>query len=202
MDILYYSNYCPHSQKILQFIAKNHIIDKMNCICIDNRKRDADNNQMYIILENGKRVIMPPNVHSVPALLQVKRNYSVILGDDIIKYFGAQVSTMKEEAVQDTGGEPLGISLNYAAGNSNITSEKYTSYGMTPEELSAKGTGATRQMYNYVPATHNGMFINTPQDTYRPDKVASNVTVDVIQQQRNSEVPQNAQVSAGMNLTI
>ena len=198
MDILYYSNLCPHSKKVLQFIAKNNIIEKINSICVDNRKRDADNNQLYIILENGKRVVMPPNIHSVPALLQVKRNYSVILGDDIIKYFDPLVTTAKEAAIEFTGGEPLGITLGSAA-NSNITSEKYTYYSMTPDELSAKGTGSTRQMYNYVPATHNGMFINTPQDTYRPDKVASNVTVDVIQQQRNSEVPQNAQ---GMNLTI
>lgn len=200
MDILYYSNLCPHSKTVLQFIAKNNIIDKMNCICIDNRRRDVDNNQIYIILENGKRVIMPPNVHSVPALLQVKRNYSVILGDDIIKYYESIVTTMKDDAVLPMGGEPLGISLDYAA-NSNITSEKYTYYNMTPDELSAKGTGTTRQMYNYVPATHNGMFINTPPDTYRPDKVASGVTVDVIQQQRNSDVPQNVAIS-GMSLTI
>lgn len=200
MDILYYSNFCPHSKKVLQYIAKNNLIEKMNCICIDNRKRDVDNNQIYIILENGKRVIMPPNVHSVPAMLQVKHNYNVILGDDIIKYYSTIVSTMKEDAVQEMGGEPLGISLNSAA-NSNITSEKYTSYNMTPDELSAKGNGSTRQMYNYVPATHNGLFITTPPDTYRPDKVASGVTVDVIQQQRNSEVPQNVAIS-GMNLTI
>ena len=185
MDILYYSNFCPHSKKIIQYVAKNGLIEKINSICIDNRKRDADNNQMYIILENGKRVIMPPNVHSVPALVQVKRNYSVIMGDDILKYFSPMVSDAKEG---ETGDEPLGISLNSAA-NSNITSEKYTYYSMTPDELSAKGSGTTRQMYNYVPATHNGMFINTPQDTYRPDKVASNVTVDVIQQQRNTDVP-------------
>lgn len=192
MDILYYSNFCPHSKSVLQYIAKNNLIDKLNCICIDNRKRDTDNNQIYIYLENGKRVIMPPNVHSVPALLQVKKNYSVLLGDDIINYFTPLATTMKEEAVVQMGGEPLGISLNSASLNSNITSEKYTMYNMSPEELSAKGTGQTRQLYNYVSANTINNFINTPADTYRPDKVASGVTVDVLQQQRNKEVPQNA----------
>ena len=68
MDILYYSNHCKHSQKILQFLVKGNMTDKLNFICIDKRVRDAQNNQTYILLENGKRVSLPPNVHSVPAL--------------------------------------------------------------------------------------------------------------------------------------
>ena len=84
MDILYYSNYCPHSQKLLQYITKKNLIEKLNCICVDKRVRDNNNNQMYIVLENGKRVILPPNVSSVPSLLQVKKNYSVLQGIDQI----------------------------------------------------------------------------------------------------------------------
>ena len=99
MDILYYSNHCKHSQKVLQFLVKGNMADKLNFICIDKRVRDAQNNQMYIVLENGKRVTMPPNLHSVPALLQVKQNYSIILGDDIIKYVTSNPKTVFEDSL-------------------------------------------------------------------------------------------------------
>lgn len=52
MDILYYSNYCKHSQKIIQTLVKNNMKDKLNYICIDKRKRDESDNQIYVYLEN------------------------------------------------------------------------------------------------------------------------------------------------------
>jgi hypothetical protein len=61
---------------------------------------------------------------------------------------------------------------------------------MTPEELSAKGAGGRRQMYNYVPVGQDGNFIPTPPDTYRPDKIANGVTIETLQEKRNSDVPQ------------
>ena len=155
MDILYYSNYCKHCQSILQFLVKGNMSDKLNFICIDKRVRDAQNNQMYIVLENGKRVSMPPNVHSVPALLQVKKNYNVILGEDIIKYLQPQVQTQTNQVNNMNGGEPAGFQLLNSNNGMNIVSEQYTFYNMTSDELSAKGKGGMRQMYNYMPATHD-----------------------------------------------
>ena len=34
MDILYYSNFCKHSQKVLQTLAKTSVVDKISFICI------------------------------------------------------------------------------------------------------------------------------------------------------------------------
>ena len=90
MDTLYYSNYCKHSQRILQFLVKGNLAEKINFLCIDNREQDPKSNQLYIILEDGKRVIMPPNVQSVPSLLLVRQGYRVILGDDIIGHYICQ----------------------------------------------------------------------------------------------------------------
>jgi hypothetical protein len=207
MDILYYSNHCKHSQKVVQFIAKNNLIDKISCICVDRRVRDTNNNQLYIVLENGKRVIMPPNVHSVPALLQVKKNYSVVLGEKIIEYFqttflgggGARVGDIKYNA---NANEPIGYNLFGITQNSNIVSEPYTNYNMTPTELSSKGRSEKRLMYNYVPATHKTIYIQTPPDTYRPDKVSQDITIDKLQQQRNQEVPVNTADDSPPQLTI
>jgi glutaredoxin-related protein len=189
MDTLYYSNHCKHCQKVLQFLVKNNLANKLNFLCIDQRKRDANNNQIYIVLEDGRQVIMPPNVQSVPALLLVKENYRVILGEDIIKRFQGTVQTQIRNATQFQG-EPMGVSLMASNQGMNIVSEPYTYYNMTPEELSAKGQGGRRQMYNYVAADLEHLTISTPPDTYQPDKIEKSITVDVLQQQRNSEIQQ------------
>jgi hypothetical protein len=188
MDILYYSNYCKHSQKVLNYLVKGNMTDSLSFICVDKRERDKQNNQLYIILENGKRVMMPPHVHSVPALLQVKNNYNVILGNDIITLFQPMVEKKTEVAQRLGGGEPAAFQLAASNNGMNIVSEKYTYYNASPDELSAKGNGTSRQMYNYVPATHDTIVINTPPDNYRPDKVDSDITVDGLQQTRNNEI--------------
>ena len=194
MDILYYSNYCKHSQKILQFLVKGDLTKQISCICIDKRSRDPKTNQLKIILENGTIVSMPPNVHSVPALLLVNKNYQLVLGDDIIHHYEPKIIE-KLSSANFGNGEPMGFSIHSISGSggSNIVSEQFTSYDMSPEELSAKGRGGKRQMYNYVSAIDDNNFIQTPPDTYRPDKLSSNITIDTLQQKRNADVDMGTQ---------
>ena len=195
LDILYYSNYCKHSQRIVQFLSKGGLLDKVNAFCIDKRRRDEKTNQTIIMLDNGDQKLLPPNIQSVPAMLLVNDNYKVILGDEIIKHFEP---TMKNKIANANlgNGEPLGFAMDSftsSAGRSNITSEQFTYYNMTPEELSAKGQGGNRQMYNYVGVNDETNFIQTPPDTYKPDKLEESLTIDQIQQQRNGDIPnQNA----------
>jgi len=192
MDTLYYSTHCKHCQKVLQFLVKNNLANSMNFLCIDKRKRDANNNQIYIVLEDGRQVIMPPNIQSVPALLLVKESYRVILGEDIIKRYQGAVQQQKQTSTQFQG-EPMGVSLMSSNQGMNIVSEPYTYYNMTADELSAKGKGGRREMYNYVPADIEIISISTPPDTYQPDKVAKSITVDVLQQERNAQIQQQQQ---------
>jgi len=187
MDILYYSNFCKHSQNIIRNLAKTAVRDKACFICIDKRTQDKKNNQTYILLENGSKVIMPPNIHSVPALLLVKQNYRVIYGDEIMKYFQPHIMNQNDIAT-NRNGEPMAFSLIGSSGGTNIMSEQFTLYNMSPEELSAKGKGGSRQMYNYVSFSDDQKFIQTPPDTYRPDKLSNNITIDTLQQQRNEEI--------------
>jgi hypothetical protein len=190
MDILYYSNYCKHSQKIVQSLVKMNLKDKLSFINIDNRKKDSVNNQIYIHLENGAKVIMPPNVHSVPALMLVSDNYRLIYGDEILTHLHPK---MKEHGSSKTpyAGEPMGYYLGTSAGGTNIVSEQYTDYNMTPDELSAKGKGATRKMHNYVSISEDTIFIETPPDNYTPDKVSGEVTLDTLQQKRFDDIDKN-----------
>jgi hypothetical protein len=187
MDILYYSNYCVHSKKILQFLAKESLANQLNCICIDKRTCDPKTGQIYIILENGKQIMMPPNVHSVPSMLLVKQNFKVILGEDILQYLQPKVKQQNAIATQHQG-EPMGFILNQSNNGMSIVSEQYTYYNMTPDELSAKGKGSGRQMYNYVSANDDTYSISTPPDTYRPDKLSGDVTLDSLQQKRNEDI--------------
>jgi len=189
MDTLYYSNYCKHCQRILQFLVKGNLANKINFLCIDKRERDPINNQSYIILEDGKRVVMPPNIQSVPSLLLIQQKYRVITGDDIIQHYQHFVnenSNKRQQIMQKI--EPIGTSLMQSSGGMNIVSEQYTMYDLTPDELSAKGNGGRRQMYNYVSANDQGMSIQTPPDTYEPDKISKDLTLNTLQQQRINEI--------------
>jgi hypothetical protein len=151
--------------------------------------RDPNNNQMYIQLENGQRVILPPNIQSVPSLLLVKQSYRVITGEDIIRHFQPKAHQIAQKATLNNG-EPSGVSLNPSNFGTNIMSEQYTLYNLTPDELSAKGNGGRRQLYNYVPANQEILTIQTPDDNYQPDKVSTSLTIDVLQQNRNQDIQQ------------
>jgi len=191
MDILYYSNYCKHSQNIIQTLVKSNLSDKISFICIDKRSRDHTNGQTYITLENGGKVVMPPNIHSVPSLLIIKEQYRVLMGDDIIKHLHPEIKNTMSSKVE-TNAEPSGYFLSPSAGGTNIMSEKFTSYDMTPDELSAKGNGHSRQLYNYISVQDDMNLINTPPDDYKPDKISNDVTLDTLQQKRMDDIGQTA----------
>ena len=66
-------------------------------------------------------------------------------------------------------------------------SESFTFYDMSPDELSAKGNSNRRPMYNYVSARTDKLTINTPPDTYSPNKIGD-VSIENLQQQRQAEI--------------
>ena len=193
MDTLYYSNYCKHSQRVLQFLVKGNLAEKLNFLCIDNREKDRSNNQIYIVLENGKKVIMPPNIQSVPSLLLVREGYRVILGDDIIQHYQIDANRETKKKISNQIHEPIGTELFLSNGGMNIRSEQYTAFNLTPDELSAKGTSNRRNMYNYVSVNDDIISIQTPPDTYQPDKVDRDITIDTLQQKRMDEIQSKQQ---------
>ena len=195
MDVIYYSTKCTFSQRVIQHIVKTGLIDKISCICIDKRQRDHNNNNIIISLENGKKIVLPPNIQSVPALLRVNKNYTVLLGDtQIIEYLNVQYGKQQlSSPILEMNGEPSAYIFSSSGGgsfNNNISSEKYTNYNLTPEDLNAKGTSSARDLYNYVPATHEIRLIQAPPETYKPDKIPSNLTLEVIEQKRATDIPQ------------
>ena len=188
MDILYYSNHCPNCHKVLHLISRAGLIDKLNAICIDKRTIDPQTGQIFIQLENGKKIMLPPNIQSVPALLVVKDNYRALFGKDIVSYFEPVVKQRTEQAHQQNG-EPIGVSLTTSSAGVSIHSEQFTLYNLSPDDLSAKSTSNKRPMYDYVSAqNHQAYQIPTPPDNYRPDKVDPNLTLEALEQKRSTEV--------------
>ena len=161
-------------------------MEKISCISIDKRARDVNNNHMYVTLENGRKVVLPPSVHSVPALLQVTKNHTVVLGSEhIMEQLQSliQKPTSSTDSLSQYETEPVSFQLNDLTSKSNIFSEKFTEYNLAPEVLSSKGTGTERNLHNYV-AVDTNLIISTPEDRYKPNKLSTDVTIDKLQQQR------------------
>ena len=113
MNRLYYSNFCPHSKNILEFIRKNNIIDKLDFFCVDNRYQDPNTGVIYILSEDKKnKILLPSNIKEVPTLLLVRDKYNIILGNEIINYFKPNINTVFNEI-----NEPVPSTLNSNPGN-------------------------------------------------------------------------------------
>jgi hypothetical protein len=140
--IIYYSNFCDPSKKLLQKVAKTKLGQKIHFICIDRRQRDSKGNTI-LFLEN-EQVMLPSQVTKVPALYKMESN-QVLFGDDIYSFL-----------------LPKEIEINQQATNGNFEPECYSIYGMnrmsdtfsfldqSPEDLSAKGVGGARQLRRFA----------------------------------------------------
>jgi hypothetical protein len=194
MDVLYYSNNCKHCQKLLAHLAKIGVLEKYNFICIDRRSVDPNTRQVSITLDRGVKASLPPNVSRVPTLLLVNQKFTAIIGDEIYNYVNANVKKDQDpnNLAVENGGEPIGYILSPSSGGVNIISETYTMYNAPPEELSAKGTGGTRQMHNYVSVSRDPASIQTPQDQ------SSKNQLDVGVEQGPTQMQTQTQVNRGM----
>jgi len=184
-SILYYSNFCDHSKKLLQTISKANLGKDLHFISID--KRMKENNKTYIILENGQKIIMPENVNRVPALLLLTKGYNVLYGENILQYLKPKQEMMVKEATFQNL-EPSAFSFD--GGSGLIQSDQYSFLDMDSDSLSAKGAGGVRQMHNYVDLNYMDQ-INTPTDDteYKSaNKSSSGLTIEELQQQRESEL--------------
>jgi len=179
MDVLYYSNNCKHSQKLLAHLAKICVLDKYNFVCIDRRTIDPNTRQISIILDRGVKTVLPPNVSRVPTLLLVNNKFTAVVGDDIYTYVNANVkkdNVYSDSLSRENGGEPVGYIMSPSSGGVNIVSETFTMYNAPPEELSAKGRGVTRQMHNYASADIDIKSIPTPLDESVRTQTGSSVS--------------------------
>ena len=179
-SILYYSNYCDHCRNLLSILTKSNLLEKIHFLCID--KRVVKNSKTYIVTENNEEILLPKTISSVPTLLLVKDNFRTILGTDIIEHFKPYII---ENNIKNTCNkeEPTAFMIDSFNSNSNITSDNFSFLDQSSDDLSTKGSGGMRQMYNYADINFVEK-IETPNDEYVPDKINENA-VKERQEQRN-----------------
>lgn len=189
-SVLYYSQYCQNCSTLLQSLSKSSVKDDMHFICIDKRTKD-EKGQTFIILQNGQKVILPPTVTKVPALLLLNKNHHVLFGTQINDYLRPEVrNNTKQTISQDI--EPQAFSLGGGSLGSSMTgvmSDMYSYLDQSSDDLNPeKGGGGTRQMHNYV--THDSRDnIETPPDTWSPNKIDSNMSMEQIMEAREKDMP-------------
>ena len=188
--ILYYSNFCNHSRNIIQILSKNDYKNDIHFICIDKRTKEGD--KTFIILENNQKIILPNTVTRVPALLLLNQGYSVIYGEDILAHFKPKELIQMKQATQNNM-EPMAFAFGNG-GSGSIVSDQYSFLDMDAESLTTKGNGGMRQMHNYVDLNTNNTNQHYPQDEFdkKAHKLSENITIEKLQQQRESEYKQLA----------
>ena len=92
--VLYYSKYCDNCKKIIHKVGKDKIKDDIHFLCIDKRK-DIEG-KIYIVLSDGKELLMPPEIKEVPALLLLNRGNRIIYGNEILELFNPILENSKK----------------------------------------------------------------------------------------------------------
>ncbi len=192
-SILYYSNFCEPSKKILQTVSKTQNVNNIHFVCIDKRIKDT-NGKTFIILPTGQKLIMPENVTRVPALLLLNQNYKVIYGDDIYKHLKPQVTQEIKQATQNNM-EPMNFQDGFSAFGGfggGIASDNFSFLDQSDTDLSVKGNGGLRQMHNYVSLNDSmNLSMKLPQDEveYNTNKIKEGeMSVEALQRKRDQEI--------------
>lgn len=189
--IIYYSNLCDKSKAVLSALSKSRVQDDIHFLCIDKRvKAENGSGAWHIITESGEKVLLPPQVNRVPALLLLNKGHMVLYGEQILQHFQPKNVALNNEAT-NFNGEPNSFSLGRESmGGFGVASDNFSFLDQSADELSAKGNGGMRQLYNYATLDLVDK-IETPPDNYSPDKVGS-VSLEQLQQKRNSDIQQSS----------
>lgn len=192
--ILYYSNFCEPSKKLLQTVSKTQNVNNIHFVCIDKRIKDS-NGKIFIILQNEQKLLMPENVTRVPALLLLNENYKVIYGDEIYRHLKPQVTQQIQQATKNNM-EPINFQDGFGAfggfSNGGIVSDNFSFLDQSDTDLSVKGNGGLRQMHNYVTLNDSmNLTMKLPQDDYdyKNDKLKEGeMSVESLQRRREEEL--------------
>jgi len=162
---------------------------ELHFICIDKRVKES-NGKIYIVMENGQKIMMPENVEKVPALLLLSENYRVLYGDAIYTYLKPRQEAITKVATQNNM-EPMAFGFGGGGFLGGIASDQYSFLDMDADALNTKGSGGMRQMHNYVSLNDSGT-IPTPSDDfdYKQSKMGEGLTIEQLQQQRDQELNQ------------
>lgn len=186
-SILFYSNNCVQCNKLLGTIAKHNTKD-VHFVCIDSRRKNPDGS-MKAILSNNKEFLIPSNITSVPSLLLLTRGNRILVGVKEITTHLQPILELNHKFSESSNdhvspiSEPSAFGSWDTVGCTGVVSDLYSYLDQTSDSLLAKGNGGLRQMYSYA-TVDTADNIETPVETYRPDTIGEDVSVDKLVQQR------------------
>lgn len=180
--ILYYSEYCNHSKKLIIELSKSQIMKDIHFIKID--KRLKDNGKTFVILDNNQRIILPDAVTKVPALLRMN-DFRFFFGDEI-KSNLQQHQTNITKVATNNNLEPLSYSLGYGGGG-GIVSDTYSFLDMDDKDLSASGDGGMRQIHSYV-KINDDTSIYTQEENNNQKRGEGNTNIEHLIKQRENDL--------------
>jgi hypothetical protein len=189
--ILYYSKYCENSKKLLQNLSKSNLAKDIHFICVDKRIKEP-NGKIYILFENGQKMLLPENINKIPALLLLKQNYQVLYGDDIQKYFKPQ-EEMRVRTATKNNMVPISQSLESFSGfgGYGVVSDNYSFLDQSDTDLGTSGNGGLRQMHNYVSLNDEQVMMHLPQDDseYKTNKLKNgDMSMETLMKKREEEL--------------
>jgi hypothetical protein len=188
-SILYYSNFCDKSKSLLQRLAKSKIKEGIHYMCIDKRVK-GENGAWYIVMEDGQQIILPPHVNRVPALLLLNQNHAVLYGDQITNHL-KPMDVQQNNVATGFNGEPSPFSTGSEfMGGFGVISDNYSFLDQSSDDLSAKGSGGLRQLYNYATIDFN-QTIECPAIEEKQARIGPDVTLEKLEKERNAQIMQS-----------
>lgn len=169
-SVLYYSARCKNSLALLKELDGGGMAKKIHFVCVDDRV--VVDGATYATTARGQRVLLPRAVDRVPALLLLNRGNQLLFGEDIAKYLRPHEVDM-QRASMPASSVPTAFDVTGSrSGGFGVASDSFSFWDQSSEEMAAKGEGGMRQQWHY--ATPGDTYtIETPPDTYEPDKVGT-----------------------------
>ena len=195
--ILYYSKYCENCKKILYDLGKSKVAKEIHFICVDKRRKDKQG-KTFIMLDNGKELLMPNTLTKVPGLLLLYRGNNILYGDNIMNYFRPMMGNTENRSSGGNGGgrsgggrntdtrsatEPSAFSFNEMG---TMMSDNYSYLDQSASSMSAKGNGGMRQMHSFATLDQQ-TAIETPPEDYVSTKMTQ-VNIENLEKERQADM--------------
>jgi hypothetical protein len=173
--VLFYSNRCEHSRKVLSALTRMPASEETSFVCIDSRvTRGKD---VFAVLTSGKEVPLPSSLASVPALLLLDKGNALVVGDQVMQH-------LARSAPQAVSYDPAAFSMSEMSG----LSDGYAYLDVSAEEMLAQGGGGERIMHSFA-GLQSEHSITTPQQVDDSVPKVGSVSMEAVLAQRATEVP-------------
>ncbi len=181
-QIIYYSKYCEHSNKLLKILSKTELKNKIHFLSID--RRITKDSRQYVVLDNGQEILMPDVIKQVPALLLLHYGNRTLFGEEIIKFYRPQIDKERKKAV-GFNGEPTAFSMKESG---TLMSDTYSYLDQSSDEMGVKGNGGLRQMHSFT-KINDHVTIDTPPEDYVKERMNEDA-LKKYQENRNKDINQ------------